>query len=120
MGVRPETETVLAGVEMHHLPMLTDVSSTKIRSATAREVGTLGRREGKPSASYDSATLWRCACSVVGFAAKTCVAPLSALNCEVLDFDCQGCSNRRRRLTLTLRTALSTQTFISLHITRYI
>lgn len=38
LGVRPKTEGLLAGVETHHPPMLTDVSSTRIRNASAREV----------------------------------------------------------------------------------
>lgn len=36
--MRAETDDLLAGVEMHHPPMLTDISSTKIRNATAKEV----------------------------------------------------------------------------------
>ena len=36
--MRVETENLLAGVETHHPPLLTDVSSTKIRNAGAREV----------------------------------------------------------------------------------
>ncbi|CAM9170041.1 unnamed protein product [Ectocarpus sp. 12 AP-2014] len=43
MGVRPETENLLSGVELHHPPLLTDVSSTKIRDARAEDLleGTL-------------------------------------------------------------------------------
>ncbi|CAM9353715.1 unnamed protein product, partial [Hapterophycus canaliculatus] len=37
LGVRPETEELLAGVETHHPPLLTDVSSTKIRNARAED-----------------------------------------------------------------------------------
>eukprot|EP00752_Nemacystus_decipiens_P007637 g6826.t1 len=38
LGVRPETEDLLAGIETHHPPMLTDVSSTKIRNARAEDL----------------------------------------------------------------------------------
>lgn len=36
--MRQETEDLLAGVETHHPPFLTDVSSTKIRNARAEDV----------------------------------------------------------------------------------
>lgn len=48
MGVRPETENLLSGIELHHPPLLTDISSTKIRDARAEDVRFVlhTRREG--------------------------------------------------------------------------
>lgn len=38
LGVKPDTEDLLATVEVHHPPMLTDISSTKIRTASVEEL----------------------------------------------------------------------------------
>lgn len=46
LGVRPETQELLAGVESHHPPFLTDVSSTKIRDASAEDVSVPFARGG--------------------------------------------------------------------------
>ena len=44
--MRPETQELLAGVESHHPPFLTDVSSTKIRDASAEDVSVPFARGG--------------------------------------------------------------------------
>lgn len=51
--MRPETEDLLAGVETHHPPFLTDVSSTKIRNARAEDVrhSFTGRGAGRAHSS---------------------------------------------------------------------
>lgn len=46
--MRPETEDLLAGIETHHPPMLTDISSTKIRDASVEEVGQARGRGVEP------------------------------------------------------------------------
>lgn len=44
--MKPDTEDLLATVEVHHPPMLTDISSTKIRTASVEEVRGTGQVEG--------------------------------------------------------------------------